>query len=182
LSQTGLKKCVYTGNIGEGQGLEKIVPAIAKAHKDIEFHIIGAGGRRGALEKNSESMDNVKLFDPVSRDEIIERYEEADVLFLHLNNYPAFQKVLPSKIFEYVATFKPIIAGVDGYARQFLNKYVSDCLVFDPCDVNDFSRQYVEFKGVVDVVKRRAFIQRFSRRAVMTQMADHVLTVKANHG
>jgi len=32
---------------------------------------------------------------------------DADVLFLHLNAYKAFEKVLPSKIFEYAATGRP---------------------------------------------------------------------------
>ena len=43
-----------------------------------------------------------------------------DVLFLHLNDYSAFRKVIPSKIFEYAATGKPIVAGVSGYAAEFL--------------------------------------------------------------
>ena len=54
--------------------------------------------------------------------ELIKKYQEADILFLHLNNYKAFLKVLPSKIFEYSATHKPICAGVSGHSKEFLKK------------------------------------------------------------
>ncbi len=37
----------YAGNIGEGQGLEKIVPNMArKLGNNYEIHIIGDGGRK----------------------------------------------------------------------------------------------------------------------------------------
>src|SRR3990172_1990513 len=59
-------------------------------------------------------------------------YRESDILFLQLNNYEAFKKVLPSKIFEYAAMYKPIIAGVDGYAKEFLEEHLPDSLVYKP--------------------------------------------------
>ena len=61
----------YTGNIGEGQGLEKIVPQIAQKYNNIEFLIIGDGGRRKALEDNAVNSKNVKLIDPVNRAKLI---------------------------------------------------------------------------------------------------------------
>ena len=49
-------------------------------------------------------------------------YDKASILFLHLNDYEAFYKVLPSKIFEYATTGKPIIAGVNGFAKDVISK------------------------------------------------------------
>ncbi len=63
----------YAGNIGEGQGLEKIVPDIAKKLGDhYEIHIIGDGGRKKALIENLKDIENVKLFDPVIRIKLLE--------------------------------------------------------------------------------------------------------------
>src|SRR5690606_3033539 len=43
----GKRKIVYAGNIGEGQGLHKVVPQAAKLlGNDHEFHIIGDGGAK----------------------------------------------------------------------------------------------------------------------------------------
>ncbi|MGB7318881.1 MAG: glycosyltransferase, partial [Planktotalea sp.] len=52
-----LPSLLYAGNIGEGQGLEKIIPALAKRFAGrMQFRIIGNGGRRAALE---QALQNV---------------------------------------------------------------------------------------------------------------------------
>ena len=122
-------RCVvlYAGNIGEGQGLHKIVPATAEQlGEKIQFRVIGSGGRIGqlrdqarALEKRT-GVDNIEILPPVPRANLAKEYEAADILFVHLNDYEAFKKVLPSKIFEYAATGKPVIAGLAGYAATFV--------------------------------------------------------------
>lgn len=168
----------YTGNIGEGQGLEKIVPNIAKRFCNIEFVIIGDGGRKESLVRACYELDNVKILQPVSREEIIKIYDKTDILFLHLNDYEAFKKVLPSKIFEYGATFKPIIAGVDGFSKEFIKKYLPDSMIFKPCDFEDFCRKYSSFKGFVNVQSRKDFIGKFSREVIMQKMAKDILTSK----
>lgn len=165
----------YTGNIGEGQGLEKIIPDIAQRFKNVEFWIIGDGGRKAILKAAVAHMQNVKLFAPVKRAELLEIYNKSDVLFLHLNNYEPFKRVLPSKLFEYIASYKPIIAGVDGYTKEFIMKYVPDSLVFEPCNISDFCSKYVDFKGIVDLSRRREFISIFSRQRIMTEMAIDLL-------
>lgn len=165
----------YSGNVGEGQGLERIVPGIAERYKDIEFRVIGDGGRIRALEESVSGMPNVRLFAPVSRKKLIDYYSESDFLFLHLNNYEAFKKVLPSKIFEYGAMFKPIIAGVDGYAREFIGEHLPDTMIFRPCDIDDFCGKYEKYSGVVDLEARKRFIAKFSRRNIMDEMAADFL-------
>jgi glycosyltransferase involved in cell wall biosynthesis len=167
----------YTGNIGEGQGLEKIVPQIAQKYPNIEFCIIGDGGRKKILRDVTENMPNVKLIDPVNRTNLIKYYKDSDFLFLQLNDYEAFKKVLPSKIFEYAATYKPIIAGVDGYASEFIREYLPDSLIYKPCDIDDFSKKFEGFDWAVDIDKRREFIKMFSRNSIMDAMAKDFLSV-----
>ena len=71
---------------------------------------------------------NIELLDAVDRSELIDIYAKADILFLHLNDFLSFRKVLPSKIFEYAASGKPIIAGVAGCAKDMLLNEVSEHL------------------------------------------------------
>ncbi len=171
--RTGKKIITYAGNIGEGQGLEKIIPDIAKLlSENFEIHIIGDGGRKKRLIESLGGNPKVKLFDAVDRNELLKRYEESDYLFLHLNDYDAFKKVLPSKIFEYAATNKFIIAGVSGYAKEFIEENVSDAIVFNPCDAQDF---YDKFKDVkIGTIDRKDFIDRFGRETIMQEMAKKV--------
>lgn len=164
----------YAGNIGEGQGLEKIIPDMAKKLGDhYEIHIIGDGGRKKALIENLKGIKNVKLFDPANRTKLLEIYKSSDVLFLHLNDYEAFKKVLPSKLFEYATTNKFIIAGVGGYAKKFIEENISDAIVFEPCDVNDFYEKFRRIDKFSDI-NREYFIEKFKRKNIMSKMAKEV--------
>ena len=173
---TEKKIITYAGNIGEGQGLEKIIPNMAKTLPDnFEIHVIGDGGRKKQLIESLKGTDNVKFFDAVDRNTLLEIYKSSDYLFLHLNDYDAFKKVLPSKIFEYAATNKFIIAGVGGYSKEFIEENVDNAIVFNPCDVEDFYNKFKHIKsGSID---RKVFIDRFSREAIMDRMAKEVYTI-----
>ena len=90
-----------------GQGLEQIVPEAAKKlGEDFMFRIVGDGGAKQDLVKKVQDLGlkNVVFQNPVNRAELVDIYQASDFLFLHLNNYKAFELVLPSKVFEYGAS------------------------------------------------------------------------------
>lgn len=170
------RKIVYAGNIGEGQGLHRIVPGLARRlGSDYRIVVVGDGGARHKLEKalQEEGVDNVDLHPPVERATLRDIYADADCLFLHLNDLPAFKRVLPSKIFEFAATGKPVLAGVSGYSAEFLRAHVSNAAVFDPCDVN----------GGVEAVEslrfqhtdRRSFVSRFRRSRIINDLVEDIM-------
>ena len=173
--ENSAKKIItYAGNIGEGQGLEKIVPKMAqKLGSEYEIHIIGDGGRKNKLIKELNSIENVKLFDPVNRKKLLDIYKNSDFLFLHLNDYEAFKKVLPSKIFEYAATNKFIIAGVGGYAKEFIENNISNAIVFESCNEDDFFEQFKNIEKKLNV-DRKDFIKEFSRENIMKDLSQKV--------
>lgn len=169
---------LYAGNLGEGQGLHAILPALArKLHGRVVFRVIGDGGRKEALRRAlaEAGVENVILLPPVQRDALIQEYLNADVLFLHLNDYDAFKKVLPSKIFEYAAMGKPVWAGVSGYPAEFIEAEVVNAAVFKPCDVNDAVAAFhrLELKDTI----RLDFTRKFSRTNIMRAMATDICTV-----
>ena len=172
------KIITYAGNIGQGQGLEKIIPPIAKmTEHENEFRIIGDGGMRSVLEDNlkKQGVTNVVLYDPVGREELIRFYRQSDYLFLHLNDRVAFEKVLPSKIFEYAATGKPIIAGVSGFAGKFVSANVENAVVFDPCDHEDFLRKLKLLRN--EGKKRDEFVKQYTSTVIMRQMAQDFMGI-----
>jgi glycosyltransferase involved in cell wall biosynthesis len=170
------KVILYAGNIGEGQGLHNIIPSVAaKLHNNYEFLVIGDGGMRGELESQlkQNNVQNVSILDPVPREKLLEYYKNADYLLLHLNNYEAFKKVLPSKIFEYAATGKPILAGVSGYSREFLINNVDNAAVFDPCDVDGFVSAINDLSP--KMIKRQQFIDQYNRKSVNRKMVENII-------
>jgi len=168
---------LYAGNIGEGQGLHAIIPRLAeKMGAQVQFRLIGDGGRRSELERalTASGVHNVEVTGPVSRSCLIEEYRAADVLFLHLNDYDAFKKVLPSKIFEYAATGKPVWAGVSGFSSQFIKREVQNAAVFESCNVDEAVKVFATLDLVS--VSRQDFVRRFSRDAISSDLAADVLS------
>lgn len=169
---------LYAGNIGEGQGLHHVIPEAAKRLAlQARFRVIGGGGRAARLSERVAAVGaDVELLPAVPREKLHEHYREADMLLLHLNSYPAFHKVLPSKIFEYGATGKPILAGVAGSAARFIEANLAEgSAIFGPCDVEEMVRAFetvAQRRGPID---RTAFRRRFSRGAIMREMAAELM-------
>lgn len=169
-------RILYAGNIGDGQGLHLIIPALAqRLGPRVHFCIVGAGGRLQALrDAVAESgVGSVELVAPVTRDRLLAIYQQADVLFLHLNDFKAFRRVLPSKLFEYAATGKPILAGVAGYASDFVKAEITNASVFAPCDIEGAVDALARLS--LEQVPRPVFVERFARKRIMRSMADDVL-------
>ena len=176
-----IKTILYAGNIGSGQGLETILPATAKRMGNrYHFLVIGDGGARykliNAIESNN--VNNIEILPPVKRENLIKYYKDVDILFLHLNDIPAFRRVLPSKIFEYTALRKPIVAGLSGYSAKFIADNVPYATIFNSGDVD----------GCVDAIKKAEsleikdknvdiFIGKYSREKIMNKMAKHIVSL-----
>ena len=167
---------LYAGNLGEGQGLHAILPGLANRMRlRVHFKIIGDGGRKEALRAAlvSAGVDNVELLPPMDRVQLIEAYQTADVLFLHLNDYDAFRKVLPSKLFEYGAMGKPIWAGVSGYAAEFMRTELDNSAVFHPCNAAEAERVFSQLR--LQNEPRDRFAAKFARGNIANEMADDVV-------
>jgi glycosyltransferase involved in cell wall biosynthesis len=174
------KEILYAGNIGQGQGLERIVPQIARRlDPSWRVRIIGDGSGRKKLEKAVSGLSNVILDPPVPRPRLFERYGSASVLFIHLNDYPSMEKVLPSKIFEYAASGKPLIAGVRGQSASFLSQNVDNIAVFPPCDVDGFFDALTSLK--LEDTPREIFCDRFQRGRIKGEMVADMFDMVASN-
>jgi glycosyltransferase involved in cell wall biosynthesis len=174
----GRMRIVYAGNIGDGQALHAILPGLAVALRDrARMIIIGDGGQRRRLEAavGAAGAGNVEFRAPMRRAELIEVYRSAHVLFLHLGNLPAFEKVLPSKLFEYAALGKPVLAGVAGYAARFVREEIDNSAVFAPGDVAGALRA-LDSLELSDRARPR-FVARYARANIVAAMADEILSV-----
>ena len=109
---------------------------------------------------------------------MLKAYQDADFFFIHLNDYPAFKKVLPSKIFELAALQKPIIAGVGGYAAKFLSENVENLILFEPCKPDQLVNKLQEYQ--YQKVHRNKFISSFKRERINVQLANSMLSCLNN--
>lgn len=164
----------YAGNIGAGQGLHKIIPQLAeKLRTNHQFIIIGDGSARRKLlsEIKHRNLKNVHCLLPMRRQQVLEHYKNSHYLLLHLNDFKSFEKVLPSKVFEYGGGNIPILAGVAGYAKQFIEKELKEsAFVFKPCDVESVYAYLINDKYATG--DRNEFIEQYSRQVLTERMVD----------
>jgi len=169
-------KILYAGNIGRGQALHKIVPNLCSVLTNIEFLIIGSGSALNILKKNlkSKKITNVKIINPVPRIELLEYYKNTDLLFLHTDKKKSTHKVIPSKIFEYGSTTKPILAGVNGEIKNFINLNINNSFVFDPCDY--ITAKSIILNNVFIEQIRSEFMSKYSRVSICEKMIASILS------
>lgn len=171
-------RVLYAGNIGQCQGIDRILPALAKRLEGrADFVLIGDGGRREALQAalEAQGVTNVQIRPPVERERLNEEYRQADVLFLHLNDMFCFSRVIPSKLFEYAATGKPIWAGVRAFPAQFCKQHIENVGVFEPCDSAAAADAFDSLE--LATRSRGQFIERFHRDRIMEGMADDAVAL-----
>lgn len=179
---------LYAGNIGDGQGLSRLIPdAAARLHGRYQFRIIGDGGKRPELEQRIKAVEAevghplaIEMFPPMKRTQLIEQYAKADILLVHLNDYPAFRLVIPSKIFEYGATGKPIVAGLSGVSADFVACHIPNAALFPPCDVEGF----IDAIGRLTIAptNRAAFIAEYGRLAIVRKLAADIIGLARKEG
>jgi len=167
-------RVLYAGNVGQGQGLHKVLPALAAATRGrCVWRVVGAGGALDALrrELDKAGVDNVELIGPVPRLKLLEQYDWADILFLHVSDSRSTRRVVPSKVFEYVASGKPLLAGIAGFSRRFLDENVSGMQFFPPGDTH---AAVALLRHPAVNLLRPAFRSNFNRCRLMTELAEFI--------
>ncbi len=102
---------LYSGNMGEKQGLEIIIQAAEKYRhrKNLLFLMCGAGSSKERLEKQSEELDNVRFLPLQPLDKL---NDLLNLAYIHLLPQQAGVEdlVMPSKLTNMMASGRPVIA------------------------------------------------------------------------
>lgn len=172
------KTIFYAGNIGAGQDLHTLIPEAARLlGNTYRFIVIGDGGTLAKLEIAVQLMgvNNVEIYSPVSRQTLFDFYQQAHYLLVHLADVGALKRVLPSKLFEYGATDKPILAGISGYPAQFVQQHIDNVILFNPGDAHSLAAQLRVTPYRLQ--NRPKFQQQFNRQAIVEDMAKCIRLV-----
>lgn len=107
----------YIGTLGMAHGLETIIAAAAEisgTDPTIEFSLTGSGADRANLMGQARrlGLSNVEFRAPVGRDEIAREWARLDLALVPLKDKPVFSTVIPSKIFEAMASGTPILVAL----------------------------------------------------------------------
>ncbi len=117
---------VFTGNVGEAQGLDLLVDAAEKL-KDtkVRWFIVGDGRAREKLQKRvtEKNLSSVVTFiGKVSEAEANRYIHFADCAYLSFKKNQLFDMTLPAKLQSYMACGTPILAAAGGESAHIVNE------------------------------------------------------------
>ena len=139
----GLKNKIvisYLGTHGLAHGLKFILESISKiSNPDLHFLFIGDGAEKKNLIKYSKTFHskNFTFIESVTKSEVPLYIDISDYSLVNLKKSDEFKNVIPSKIFENIAMYKPILLGVEGESKKLIDDYgVGVC--FEPENKESF--------------------------------------------
>ncbi len=184
-AELGLREAfvvLYIGAHGISQGLAAHLKAAARlaGHPHVQFVFVGEGADKPRLVAEAQKLGlaNVRFLDPVDKANVRAFYSLADVCLVPLRALPLFDAFIPSKMFEIMATGRPVLASVRGEAARILERSGA-ARVVAPDDDADLAQGILELAA--DARRLQAMGERgrpfvlahYSRR----QLADRYLQV-----
>ncbi len=161
----------HIGIIGENRNPETLWQAISElADKDLKIRLIGQVDNsviESIKRNNIEKL--VEIVPYIPHNQVIEEQAKSDVLLLFVNNTPNAKGILTGKIFEYMASGRPIlcIGPEDGDSARILSETQTGITV----DFNDKEKMksiILEFLAKYQenqlITKRNETVGKYSRR------------------
>ena len=167
----------YIGTHGMAHALDFILNC-ANTIKDPKIHFIlqGDGSEKQHLMEIAAQLNlkNITFLPFVSKSEISKYINISDVALVNLKRSETFKTVIPSKIFENVALYKPILLGVEGEAKDLIEHYnVGVCYI--PESQSSFIEALEEIKSYKTPdfeLNCNEMLQQFDRNKFASIMLD----------
>jgi glycosyltransferase involved in cell wall biosynthesis len=175
----------YIGTHGMAHNLDFILDCV-KEISDEAFHFlfIGDGAEKEKLvaQAKEQELKNVTFVDPVPKQEVPDYLGAVDVSLVPLKKSDTFKTVIPSKIFEAAAMETPILLGVEGQAKEIIEKYGAG-LCFEPENKEDFLSTLQELKENKErynevAENTRDLAQAYDRKVLAKEMLDALQKLK----
>ena len=167
----------YIGTHGMAHGLEFIVRAFQNLDiSKFVLLLVGDGAEKSRLIDlvNNEEMRGVNFLPPISKEEVPRYLSVCDICIVPLIKSPTFLTVIPSKIFETAAMGKPILLGVDGQAREIVEKYGCG-IFFEPENSGSFLTAIEQIQDTQIQTKLKSGCQALVRNYNRDALADQML-------
>jgi len=129
---------LFFGSFIPIHGIDTIVKAasILKNKEEIIFKICGNGQTKPEILKiiNNYKLDNIKLLGIVSKDALLENIRYADICLGIFGNTGKARKVLTNKVFQILASKKPLVTMESPTALEYQLIDKKNCLLVPPAN------------------------------------------------
>jgi colanic acid biosynthesis glycosyl transferase WcaI len=169
----GALVALYSGNMGEKQGLETIVAAARdlRHRRDLHFVLCGAGAARERLEREARNLDNVSFHPLQPAERLNELLNLADIHLLPQRRGTTLF-AMPSKLGGMLASGRAIVAQADA-GSEFAELIRDTALVVPSEDVAattaaiDRLADDPALRARLGAAGRRLAVERLSRDAIL---------------
>jgi colanic acid biosynthesis glycosyl transferase WcaI len=160
----GTMVALYSGNMGEKQGLETLIDAARhlRGEARIQFVLCGEGAVRAQLEKDAQDLDNVTFLPLQPLERLNDFFNMADVHLLP-QRADAADLMMPSKLGGMLASGRPVIAGALP-GTEVAQAVEGAGIVVPPDDGEAFA---VALRELADAQGRRAALGRAARQRAL---------------
>ena len=171
----------YAGLHGIAQGLDQIIRVASQLQekKGLRFVLIGDGPEKEQLVKMARkiNLSNVTFLDPCPKDEIPPLLAASNLILVPLKKH--LPGAVPSKLYEAMASSKPVILVAEGEAADIVNRTRSG-IVITPGDINGIKETIVMLKKSPSHCKklgkngREAAQNYFDRTTIVDRFIDYL--------
>ncbi|MCI5133481.1 MAG: colanic acid biosynthesis glycosyltransferase WcaI [Candidatus Electrothrix sp. AW2] len=181
-----IKVILYSGNIGEKQGLENLIFSARhlKQRKDIVFIIVGDGARKAALMRicYQQKIDNVQ-FHPLQSYELLPSLLCMADLHIVLQKGGFADALLPSKIASIfsVGGYSVITAKANTELANIVGQHPGIATLVEPDNPLALTATLESFCDSRDIVRRRLYPNKEARDYAVSQLSKKAILRQFEH-
>lgn len=114
---------LYAGTHGMSQALETLLGA-AERLPEVTFLLVGDGAEKTKLKRmaGERHLANVRFLDPLPAGAMPDLVAACDLYLISLRDVPLFADTVPSKLYEAMASGKPLVAAVRGETASLIQE------------------------------------------------------------
>lgn len=191
LSAKGKFVVSFIGTIGLAHGLDTLIAAAERLQReapDVLFLLLGEGADRERIQQQarSKNLDNIRFIPQQARERIPDYICASDACLVLLRKSEVFETVIPTKMLEFMSCARPVILGVEGQARDILEKAQAG-VCCEPGNHDALCRAILLLKqnrGMGEALGRNGrqyILQHLSRQRTAAHYLD-LLTTLLKHG
>ncbi len=168
--KTSILTMSHIGIIGANRNPEMFWEAISELDIPMKIRLIGQIDNSVIESIKRHNIENyVEIIPYIPHNQVIEEQQKSDVLLLFVNNTPNAKGILTGKLFEYIASGRPIlsIGPENGDSARILNETQSGVTV----DFNDKEKMKSVIWDFVEkyndnqlITRHNEMVEKYSRR------------------
>lgn len=143
LGGTGKFLVTFVGTHGVATGLDQVLDAAELLRDDARFTFafVGEGAERERLIESARvrGLTNVVFHHAVSKEDVPNVYASSDACIVCLKPLAFLHKFIPSKVFEIIASGRPVVAALGGEAAEIVRE--AGHIVVEPGDAQAIARE-----------------------------------------